>query len=50
LRIISFDYLATFSSQWLNMGPELESDLDGNGAVDFKDFSMLAGDWFEDSV
>jgi predicted outer membrane repeat protein len=44
-RIIGFDYLAEFSSQWLNTTPELESDLDGNGTVDFKDFSILAGDW-----
>lgn len=47
LCIVDFDDLATFCSQWLQSGPDLEANLDGIGMVDFIDYSTLANYWLQ---
>ena len=42
---VDLDYLAGFSDEWLQTGPDADCDLDDNGFVDFKDFSLLANSW-----
>jgi len=42
---VDLDYLAQFSDEWLQTGPDSDYDLDDNGFVDFKDFSVLADSW-----
>jgi CD109 antigen len=40
-----FDYLAKFASRWLTAEADLDTDLDNNGCVDFRDFAIFADDW-----
>jgi len=42
---VDLDYLAGFSDEWLQAGPDSDCDMDDNGFVDFKDFSLLANSW-----
>jgi CD109 antigen len=42
---VDLDYLAGFSDEWLQAGPDSDCDLDHDGFVDFKDFSLLADSW-----
>ena len=44
-RIVYLYDLGAFCAQWLQPGPNLDADLDGDGDVDFADFSILAGYW-----
>jgi len=43
--IVGFDDLGKFSQQWLEVGPNLEADLDHNDAVNLTDYSILAENW-----
>ena len=50
LCIEIIDYVRTrciknFSEQWLQSGSDLDADLDNNGHVDFKDFSIFTENW-----
>ena len=45
--IVDFNYLARFSGQWLQSGPDLDADMDDSGLVDFKDFQILADNWLD---
>ena len=42
---VNFSDLSVFTSQWLQQGSGLGSDLDGDLKVDFKDFGILGQDW-----
>jgi hypothetical protein len=44
-RYVDFSDLAVFTSQWLQQGGGLATDLDRDGKVDFKDFGVLGADW-----
>jgi hypothetical protein len=44
-RYVNFTDLSAFTSQWLQQGAGLTSDLDGDGKVDFNDFGVLGADW-----
>ncbi|MCJ7728762.1 MAG: DUF5060 domain-containing protein [Sedimentisphaerales bacterium] len=44
-RIVYLYDLGAFCAQWLQPGPNLDADLDGDDDVDFADFSILAGYW-----
>lgn len=45
--IVNFYDLAIFCEQWLEIGPNWIADLDGQGKVDFIDYNILAGYWFD---
>lgn len=45
--VIAYDDLLYFSAQWLQQGPDIEADLDGDADVDFEDFAVLADLWME---
>jgi CD109 antigen len=42
---VDLAYLARFAGAWLETGATSQMDLDNNGSVDFKDFSLFAGRW-----
>ena len=42
---VDFGYLVRFAGAWLESGTALPMDLDNNGSVDFKDFSIFAESW-----
>ena len=49
---ITFNHVAnkqlkTLTDQWTQSSPGLSADLNGDGKVDFKDYSMLAEEWMK---
>ena len=45
--VVNLDDLAGLSAQWLETGPELNADLNEDGVVDLRDYSILAYYWLE---
>jgi hypothetical protein len=44
-EVMDFENLVTMAAQWLQSGPDLESDFSGNNRVDGDDFAILSGSW-----
>lgn len=38
--------LEIIANKWLESGPDLETHLDNDNTVDFKDYAFLADAWF----
>lgn len=44
-EVMDFENLVRMASEWLQTGPDLESDLTQNERVDSEDFAILSGSW-----
>ncbi len=45
LCIVDFEEFALFAEHWLESGPDLPADLDGDNDVDMDDLEVLVYDW-----
>lgn len=44
---VDFNFLSKLSGQWLKSGTNLDADIDDNGSVNLRDFSLLANKWLD---
>jgi len=45
LCIVNFDDFAVFAENWLDAGPDLPADLDGNEQVNLDDLELFVYEW-----